>query len=884
MGGILGVVFSNYVKAVGAAAAANANITVSTYPSIVSSNVLFNFKMDAIPNFGGYGTTAEYIADDSDYKWANVMFGFSNGSGHTYLKQTRGGPYKDSVYYLDSSGVSNGYECIGTLLGNGTYSPYANVHNATIGTSSNSWALEFNVFINNLPAYNSQTGIYPYYSGLNNVLIRQNPSDNVSYVATVSYGDTANAGSGTTGPVINLPDLKGESWKHVVVQAQRNSPNTHTIWAFVDGVLQNPGGNVYKVYSSSLSTLFSDSVGGTNIGRGLGGAGTYLAHRLDNIRLINGIGNVAIFPISGFPVPDNAAYTAPTSYYSNTLIVDITGRVANTYVTNVFQSNLHPRGNLTNSLWFNKNSNSLIISSPSLQYTGNINIEMWVYPTAYKDMILCTLEGKSPARAPAGYPNVNALIVRLTLPSSVGYTSNLDSAYRISNTAMVLSIIVSNCAYATGSFFTPSSGFQANITLNTWNKITLTYCSTQPGFTTSSITGYVGNIITVNNQDLNNYGLARANTFSNIYISGGDTSEDLLARNARYQKFEGYISDILISNGQPVYNNFYDYTASSNPNKPVNETDLFNVKANTLVYISAAPGIIASNIQYLVLAGGGGGGSGGGGGGGSGGLLEGNLIITSNTTYTITVGSGGSAATPSAVATNGGNTTFIGGSLSFIAVGGGGGGGQPLSRSTGLAGGGGGGSNNNNPGGAGFGYPGIARVTQQGFPGGAGYSNPVAPFNSGGGGGGGTQSYIIPLDAFPSTSSPSGGNGGPGNVSSISGYITTYGGGGGGGATNSIGSSGGGRGGSSGNAPPFGATPGGSGETNGGGGGGGGGGGTSPNPSNGTSGGAGGSGIVILSHPQTYIRGTATGSNVTTGISPSGQVVYTFYTSGTISF
>jgi hypothetical protein len=60
-------------------------------------------------------------------------------------------------------------------------------------------------------------------------------------------------------------------------------------------------------------------------------------------------------------------------------------------------------------------------------------------------------------------------------------------------------------------------------------------------------------------------------------------------------------------------------------------------------------------------------------------------------------------------------------------------------------------------------------------------------------------------------------------------------------------------------------------------GGGGGGGNASP-------GGNGGSGVVIINHSSLYKTGTVTGSNVLVNTSSFGNIVYTFYSAGTLTF
>ena len=273
-----------------------------------------------------------------------------------------------------------------------------------------------------------------------------------------------------------------------------------------------------------------------------------------------------------------------------------------------------------------------------------------------------------------------------------------------------------------------------------------------------------------------------------------------------------------------------------------------------------------SSVSYLMVAGGGGSGFNAGSGGGGGGSLFGTAPITLNTPYTVTVGGGGTGGpgNDAQSGTNGTNTTVFG----SIAVGGGAGGGGTNIGNNGGSGSGTPGPESG-PGGAiarlGYGYPGTAGTTQQGFPGGIGIGTSASRGAGGGGGGGG-----LGLSPSPASS----GGGGPGANSSISGSLLSYGGGGGGGThAGSPGGYGGPGGGGRGGSPNTSATEG---QTNSGGGGGGG---------SGYGGGAtnGGSGIVIITHPTDFAQASTTGSNVTYSV-VSTERVYTFYSSGAITF
>jgi hypothetical protein len=352
---------------------------------------------------------------------------------------------------------------------------------------------------------------------------------------------------------------------------------------------------------------------------------------------------------------------------------------------------------------------------------------------------------------------------------------------------------------------------------------------------------------------------------------------------------------------------------------------------NTTVSVVLAANItsynIASNVQYLMVAGGGGGGSCLGGGGGGGGVLN-NYIsnVTSNTTYTITIGAGGQGSTgtlsgPQAGAdsSNGGNTIIAGGGILLNAVGGGSSAQTPIrtGNAPGRDGGGGGGGSGRYPVGPGVNGGGGSIASGGGNGGGSGGGqDPAAPFPmtervSGGGGGGGW----LPTDSIGfgrsgasggagapafytgSTTVYQGGNGGDGYPTFIYGSNVYLAGGGGGAGwlantTNAYGHGGGGTGGlggggMSGDGAGNATTKNGISGLFATGGGGGGGGQIWTTPTNNISsgyGGSGGSGVVIFAHPTTYVQANVTGSNVTIGINPAGQFVYTFYNSGTIKF
>ena len=244
-------------------------------------------------------------------------------------------------------------------------------------------------------------------------------------------------------------------------------------------------------------------------------------------------------------------------------------------------------------------------------------------------------------------------------------------------------------------------------------------------------------------------------------------------------------------------------------------------------------------VDYLVVGGGGGGGSGGGGGGGAGGVVVGNQTFGASN-YIVSVGAGGAGALTPGVTTLGlkGGNSVLG---TLTALGGGGVRRSAIFRSDGDDGGSGGGmwSSVDSTYTAGTG---LQPSSASGGFGNNGGTAPTAPGVLGGGGGGGAGSVggnaTSTLSVVPATLgqalSTTGGNGGSGFTTSITGVLASYAGGGGGGGTNAgTATAGGGNGGA-------GTSTGSDAAANTGGGGGGGG-----NSSN-LAGGNGGSGIVVI--------------------------------------
>jgi hypothetical protein len=308
-------------------------------------------------------------------------------------------------------------------------------------------------------------------------------------------------------------------------------------------------------------------------------------------------------------------------------------------------------------------------------------------------------------------------------------------------------------------------------------------------------------------------------------------------------------------------------------NFTITATDAQNqgVARSFSIQINAAP----STVDYLVVAGGGGGGSYGGGGGGGGYLSATSVSINAGVTYTIAVGAGGIGGSGGAFAgIQGANSSIIGSGFTTVtSVGGGGGGTNGLSTAgkaptNGGSGGGGGAMTEVGLRGVGV-YPGSTYINapRQGYDGGTGGGGGNY-HGAGGGGAGGVGANGGDGEA----GAP--GNGGLGLQSSITGTSLFYAGGGGGsGFSGTQGTGGSGVGGSA----TSGAV-GNPGTTNRGGGGAGGAYGAGE-----LAGGNGGSGVVIIRYSDSFPPATSTTGSPTV-TNPTGYKVYTFTSSGSITF
>lgn len=285
--------------------------------------------------------------------------------------------------------------------------------------------------------------------------------------------------------------------------------------------------------------------------------------------------------------------------------------------------------------------------------------------------------------------------------------------------------------------------------------------------------------------------------------------------------FSGYISNLRIAKGIAIYP-----SAFTSPTSPLTVT-----QSTTLAAI-APP-----SVEYLVVAGGGGGGGigganvGGGGGGAGGYLTAAGFVVSSGVAITVTVGGGG-------VINTGSGTSSI---FDTVTASGGGYGGTALGASGGSGGGSGGGN-----------FAVGAGIVGQGFAGGLGSGTWGGTTTSGGGGGG------AGAVGNAATSQTAPGTGGAGKASSISGSAVTYavGGTGGNGPSSTSGTVVAANRGNGGN-------------------GGGGVGGATPS--------AGGSGIVIIRYSTRYAPAPTTTNSPTMTIA-GGYYIYTFTTSGSITF
>jgi len=441
---------------------------------------------------------------------------------------------------------------------------------------------------------------------------------------------------------------------------------------------------------------------------------------------------------------------------------------------------------------------------------------------------------------------VNATIYALsvsdesTITYSLANGSSLPSGVTLSSSGVISGTLPD---VATNTTYT----FTVNATDGSNPAISRTFSfisNAAPTWVTSS--GSLGNFL--NNSSITVTALSATDPSDTVTyaLASGSSLPAGLALNTS----SGVISGTLPSVAQDTTYNF-----------TINANDGINSVPRSFSILSRTP----VSVEYLFVGGGGAGGTNHGPGGGAGGVLSGSINLNPSALYSILIGTGGIINASAQQGGDGVSTTGFG-----LTAGGGGGGGRGYSH-TGSAADGRAGLATNGSGGGGGSQASGGSGNGSGFNGGNGTSaNPGA--GGGGGGAGGNGS--------PGTGSGSGGatggQGGIGIQSSITGTATYYAGGGGGGGWTTTGANGGsGGGGKAGNTYSTGSA--GTANTGGGGGGGGDGGGNA---------GPGGSGILIIAYPNTQpditnIPGTLTYDQPTR----SGYKVYRFTAgSGTITF
>jgi hypothetical protein len=597
MGGILSIVTSYINNAVSSIA----NVIALSYPAVNSAKELFRFDYNNLA-VGG----ANSIIDISKNNW---YFGkldrFQGTLGTDGLQQLLGGPFSDGGYYYRNWGNSSSSSIAIEALKTNVYS----IYHANILPACADWAFETHVLVNNLKVYNTSTyaRLYSSYIGSSTINIVQNTANN-NFQLYVTLGYPPND-SDPRWAYIPMPDFTGDTWKHLVVQATGNIlSNSYTIYAFVDGKLQNTNGNILT-HPIRAPALGVKPIYGAIIGQSedYTYAGNSLSFAMDNTRLIQG----NPFPITSsqfpqcFDTPNVAfqnTYTTDNTSYTGNLIIDITGNIPYNAPNLSLASNVEARGNILNSMYFNERSNSLIISSSLFEYVGNITVEMWIYPQAWKDQQILLLEGK---KAFPGMFTSNAQSIVVNLVQQVQPYSYQDKNWLMMYIEAANVSVTSMPLYIPWGYNFDSAKYPIQpIYMNTWTKISLTY---SVGNGTSSLWGLVGGNIAVSIPDLANYSFNRANTFANVVIAGGDSGEfgKIYARDRYYNRFNGYISDVLISNSIRANVTYMD-TLQPNPNPQPNIIDDFKPEANTLAIIraynwqgvSTYPNIATANIGF----------------------------------------------------------------------------------------------------------------------------------------------------------------------------------------------------------------------------------------------------------------------------------------------
>ena len=593
--------------------------------------------------------------------------------------------------------------------------------------------------------------------------------------------------------------------------------------------------------TQTLSTAYDLTTGSTTIGSQ--GAQYYWNGYITNLRVVKG---TAVYTANFIPSINILPSTQSADVYGspsaaipsgNTVLLMNTGGLALLDSSPQYNSITNTAGYVTantvyqpfytnGSLYFNGSSQYLSIpSTPLLAFgTGDFTVEAWVYLKAI----------------PSDTPPIL-------------YAGNFYFNFR-GYAGAKLAITDATTEYAVSPF---------NLTTNSWIHVAAVR---QSGMTYVFVDGVRGTGVTFSGTFTQGTALIGGDTDTSSWLNGHISNMRVVKGLAVYtDNFVPPSINLPAVQSANVYGSLSAAIPAGNTSLLLNTGGLAlldsslqynrvnvpgSVSANTLT--PPGPPFTTRTVEYLVVAGGGSGGYGNGGGGGAGGLLTGtNAIINYGVPMAITVGAGGSSYSS-------GSNSVLSVSITVTAIGGGKGG-----SSVGGIGGIGGGSGG---GGARQGGTAGSGTSGQGNAGGAGSSGDFA-----GGGGGGAGG------AGGAGGSSTSGAGGAGLYSTISGSNVAYAGGGSGGSYGlAVGSGGigGGASGTNSSTKPTGAT-----QNTGGGGGGAGYSGSEVS----TLSGDGGSGIVILRYPSTYAYATSTVGSPNV-IILGGNIIYTFWQSGSITF
>ena len=253
----------------------------STYPTILAANEVFKF------NYNTLAASPDLVAETSSHAWSG-----GGSGGYASLTQPSGGAYSDGGYYYRNDGTNNN-----AWIAAINSSSYATYHNANVAQAS--WALETNIWIENVVSYNINTNINLlnlYNGGIN---ISQKYNSSTEYRIFVNFADSIDSGS-SSGLQVACSNLTGGAWKHLVIQYARTGAGTGKVYCFVNGVVQNSGGT-----DNPTGADFWCSSTTAHLAETFTFADPKIGFRLDNTRLV--LGNP--FPLTGFTAP-TGAFTA----------------------------------------------------------------------------------------------------------------------------------------------------------------------------------------------------------------------------------------------------------------------------------------------------------------------------------------------------------------------------------------------------------------------------------------------------------------------------------------------------------------------------------------------------------------------------------------------